>query len=474
MISFFAAIVVLILGYLYYGKLMEKVFGFNPERAVPAIEKRDGVDYVPLPWYKAFLIQLLNIAGLGPIFGAVAGALWGPAVFLWIAIGGIVVGAVHDYMIGMISVRHDGKNVPEIVAQYMGKGMKYFTNVFIVVLLVLVGTVFVSGPAGLLAGLTPGFMDARLWIYIIVAYYFLATLLPIDKIIAPVYPVFGALLLIMSVGVGGAIILGGNPIPEISLVNLHPRELPIWPLMFITVACGAVSGFHSTQSPIMARCLQNEKLGRKVFFGPMIVESVIAMIWAAASMAFFGTTQALADAGAAPVVVRAISFGLLGTVGGTLAILGVVVLPITSGDTAFRAARYVISEFFKFDQVKIKNRYIIAVPLLALGFALTYIDFGILWRYFAWSNQTVAAIVLWTASIYLLKNSRNYWVTLIPATFMTAVTVTYILQAPEGFSLSTDISYPVGIIVAIILFAVFVWKAMRPAGSMTAAPSAGK
>jgi len=474
MISFFAAIVVLILGYFFYGKLMEKVFGFDPERSVPAIEKRDGVDYVSLPWYKAFLIQLLNIAGLGPIFGAVAGALWGPAVFLWIAIGGIVVGAVHDYMIGMMSVRHEGKNVPEMVAQYMGKGMKYFTNVFIVILLVLVGTVFISGPAGLLAGLTPGFMDARLWIFIIVAYYFVATMLPIDKIIAPIYPVFGALLLIMGFGVGGAIILGGYTIPEITLANLHPRELPIWPLMFITVACGAVSGFHATQSPIMSRCLQNERLGRKVFFGPMIVESVIAMIWAAAAMAFFGTTQALADAGAAPAVIRGISFGLLGTVGGTLAVLGVIVLPITSGDTAFRAARYVISEFFKFDQVKIKNRYIIAIPLLALGLALTYIDFGILWRYFAWSNQTVATIVLWTASIYLLKNSKQYWATLFPATFMTAVTVTYILQAPEGFSLSTAISYPVGIIVAIILFAVFVWKAMRPAGSVTVAPSTGK
>ncbi len=474
MVSFFAAIGVLILGYVFYGKLMERIFGYDPNRVTPAVEMRDGVDYVPLPWYKVFMIQLLNIAGLGPIFGAIAGALWGPAVFLWIAIGGIVVGAVHDYLVGMMSIRHQGKSIPEIVGQYMGKEMKYFTNAFIIILLVLLVAVFVRGPAGLLAGLAPGFVSVQIWIYVIVAYYFLATLLPIDKIIAPIYPFFAALLLFMGFGIAGAIILGGYPIPEITLANLHPRELPIWPLMFITVACGAVSGFHGTQSPIMARCVQNEKYGRRVFFGPMITESVIAMIWAAASMAFFGTTEALAAAGTMPEVVHKVAFGLLGTVGGTLAVLGVVVLPITSGDTAFRAARYIISELFKFDQVSIKNRYLIAVPLLAAGLGLTFVDFTIIWRYFAWSNQTVAAIALWTASMYLLKNARLYWITLIPATFMTAVTVTYILQAPEGLRLPTSVSYPIGIVVSLAAFAAFVWYARRSAGNIAATASAAK
>ena len=474
MITFLAAIAILILGYVFYGAFVERVFGIEENRPTPAIEMKDGVDYVPLSWPRIFLIQLLNIAGLGPIFGAIAGALWGPVAFLWIALGGIFAGAVHDYFAGMLSVRHKGYSLPQIVGTYMGNGMKYFVNLFTVVLLVLVGTVFMMGPAGLLANLFEGGLSAQHWIYIIVVYYFLATVLPVDKLIGRIYPLFGAILIIMAVGVIGGIFLKGYQIPELTLANLHPRELPIWPLLFITIACGAISGFHATQSPLMARCLQNEKHGRRSFYGAMISESVIAMIWAAAAMAFFGSTEALADAGAPANVVHTVSMGLLGTVGGTLAVLGVIILPITSADTAFRGARYILAEFFKLDQVEVKNRYLLAAPLLGIGFALTFIDFNIVWRYFAWSNQTVATIVLWTASIYLLKNARFFWVTLIPATFMTAVVVTYIFQAPEGFSLPTTISYPVGIVAAIVAFAAFMWKSKAVISTSDSSVTVGK
>jgi carbon starvation protein CstA len=473
MYSFIAAILVLILGYVFYSAFVEKVFGIDENRTTPAMEMQDGVDYIPLSWPRIFLIQLLNIAGLGPIFGAIAGALWGPVAFIWIALGGIFAGAVHDYFAGMLSMRHKGYGLPEIVGQYMGKGMKYFVNLFTVVLLILVGTVFMKGPAGLLANLIPGGFTVQTWVIIILVYYFLATILPVDKVIGRIYPFFGAILIFMAVGVIGGIFLQGYQIPEITLANLHPRELPLWPLLFITIACGAISGFHATQSPIMARCVQNEKYGRRTFYGAMIAESVIAMIWAAAAMAFFGSTQALADAGTPANVVYAVSMGLLGTIGGTLAVLGVIILPITSGDTAFRGARYILAEFFNLGQVNIKNRYLIAVPLLGIGFALTFIDFNIVWRYFAWSNQTVATIVLWTASIYLLKNARLYWVTLIPATFMTAVVITYIFQAPEGLSLPTSISYPVGIAAAVVALIAFMWK-VKVSGSSKVVPPAGK
>jgi len=473
MISFIISLGVLVAGYFIYGAVVDKVFGVDPSRKTPAEEKADGIDYVKLPWYKIFLIQLLNIAGLGPIFGAVMGALFGPAAFLWIVIGTIFAGGVHDYFSGMLSVRHGGSSISEIVGIYLGDKIRMVMRVFSVVLLLLVGTVFMYGPAGLLAnlGFTGIFAQKQFWLLLILAYYFIATVVPVDKVIGRLYPVFGAVLLIMALGVGGALIFGRMPIPEIALKNMHPKGLSIWPMLFITIACGAISGFHATQSPIMARCLPNEKHGRKVFYGAMIGEGIIALIWAAAAMTFFdggiiGLQAAIAEGGAGLVVNR-VSVGLLGTVGGMLAILGVIACPITSGDTAFRAARLTIADSMKVNQGPVKNRLLVAIPLFAIGFSLTFIDFSIIWRYFAWSNQTLATIVLWTAAAYLAVNKRFHWIATIPATFMTAVVTTYILQAQEGFRLSTSISYPVGLITAAVLLGLFLFKLPKKAAIET-------
>lgn len=453
MISFLTAIIVLILGYVIYGAFVEKVFGINTDLKTPATESEDGVDYVPMDWKKIFLIQFLNIAGLGPIFGAIAGALWGPAAFLWIVFGCIFAGAVHDYFSGMLSIRHKGASISEIVGIYLGSGVKQVMRVFSVVLLVLVGTVFMSGPAGLLSNLTG--VSIKAWVGIIIVYYFLATILPVDKIIGKIYPLFGAALIIMAVGIGGGLIFKGYQIPEVTLQNLHPGGAPLWPLLFVTIACGAISGFHATQSPMMARCVTNEKYGRRVFYGTMIAEGVIALIWAAAAMTFFGSTEGLAAAGPAAVVVNTISRELLGPVGGVLAVLGVIACPITSGDTAFRSARLTIADSIGVTQKPIAKRLILAAPLFVIGYSLTLIDFTIIWRYFAWSNQTLAMMVLWASAAYLSVNNKFHWIATVPATFMTAVSVTYILQAPEGFSLSTSISYPVGVAVALAAFVGF-------------------
>ncbi|QCX34200.1 carbon starvation protein A [Caloramator sp. E03] len=461
MISFLLSVAALIVGYLVYGKIVEKAFGADDNIKTPAIRLEDGVDYVQLPRWKIFMIQFLNIAGLGPIFGAISGALWGPVAFLWIVLGSIFAGGVHDYFSGMLSVRHDGASIPEVVGKYLGSGIKNFMRAFSVVVLILVGVVFITGPAQLLAGLTPGIFNKTFWIYAIFAYYVLATLLPIDQLIGRIYPLFGIALLIMAIGVGGGIIFGGYKIPEIALTNMHPKNLPIWPLMFITIACGAISGFHSTQSPLMARCISKESDGRKIFYGAMIAEGIIALIWAAAAMAFFGGTgelgkQMAAHGGAAWVVSR-ISNSLLGKIGGALAILGVVACPITSGDTAFRSARLTIADFLKLKQGPIKNRLLISIPLFIIGFILTKIDFNVVWRYFAWSNQTLAMIVLWASAMYLTLKDKVHWIATIPATFMTAVSVTYILVAPEGFKISKSIAYPIGTVVAILLFGIFLF-----------------
>ncbi|HYE11310.1 MAG TPA: carbon starvation CstA family protein, partial [Patescibacteria group bacterium] len=347
MVSFFLSIAALLVGYFVYSKIVDKAFGADENIKTPAVRLEDGVDFVPMPVWKIFLIQFLNIAGLGPIFGAIAGALWGPVAFLWIVLGSIFAGGVHDYFSGMLSVRHDGASIPEVVGKYLGSGFKNFMRGFSVIVLVLVGVVFLTGPAGLLAGLTPKQFDKTFWVYVIFAYYILATMLPIDKLIGKIYPIFGLCLIIMAVGVSGGIIFGGYHIPEITLANLHPKALPIWPLMFVTIACGAISGFHSTQSPMMARCIASEKQGRSIFYGAMIAEGVVALIWAAAAIAFFGNTGELAAQmganGGQGWVVSTISNTLLGKVGGALAILGVIACPVTSGDTAFRSARLTIA-----------------------------------------------------------------------------------------------------------------------------------
>ncbi len=461
MFSFLICLALLIGGYFVYGKIVETIFGIEPERQTPALTLQDGVDFVPLKPWRIFLIQVLNIAGLGPIYGAVMGALFGTASFLWIVLGCIFAGAVHDFFSGMMSIRHDGKSISEISGMYLGNVMRQVMRVFSVVLLILVGTVFMAGPAGLLAnlGLTGIFANKWFWLGLILIYYFVATILPIDKIIAKLYPVFGVVLLIMAVGVGVMLFAGGYSIPEINLTNLHPKGLSLFPFLFITIACGAISGFHATQSPIMARCVDNERMGRPVFYGAMIAEGIIALIWAAASVTFFGGVDGLAGVvgqGGAGLVVKEISVGLLGTFGGLLALLGVIACPISSGDTAFRSARLTIADSMNLKQDGIGNRLKIAIPLFAIGFALNFIDFSIIWRYFAWSNQTLATIVLWTAAVYLVRKQKFHWIATIPATFMSAVVTTYILQAPEGFKLPASFATPAGIVIAVVLFGIFV------------------
>lgn len=466
MITFILSIFILVFGYFIYARYLEKVFEVDPKRITPAYTLRDDVDYVPMSWWRVLLIQFLNIAGLGPIFGAIAGAMWGPVAFLWIIFGTVFGGAVHDFFSGMISVRHDGKSITEIIGIYLGKYAKQIMRIFTIVLLVLVGTVFISGPAGILAGLTPERLNFQFWVWCVFIYYVLATLLPIDKIIGKVYPIFGFALIFMAVSLITMLIVKGYQMPEIyngNLRNFHNNveKFPIFPMLFITIACGAISGFHATQSPLMARCLKSESEGKKVFFGAMVIEGIVALVWAAIGMSFFGGIVELNDVmssqnGNAAWVVNEVSNTLLGQFGAILAILGVVAAPITSGDTAFRSARLTVADLLKYDQKPIKNRLIITIPLFVIGFVLTKINFDILWRYFAWSNQTLATVVLWTITIYLLKKRKPYLITLIPALFMTVVVTTYILLAPEGFSLSKSISYIIGFIITLIVFLFFI------------------
>ena len=463
MISLVIAFVVLLIGFAVYGKIVEKLFGPD-DRQTPAIAINDGVDCVPMKPWKAFLVQLLNIAGTGPIFGALMGACFGPVVFLWIVFGSILGGAVHDYMSGMISCRHRGDSIAELSGVYLGGAAKWIMRIFSIVLLTLTGTVFVTSPASLIAKMTPSAMNETFWIVVILVYYVLATLLPIDKLIGKLYPIFGVILIVMAVSVLGGIVFGGYRIPEVSLRDLHPDGLPVWPFMFVTVACGAISGFHATQSPMIAKCITSEKQGRAIFYGAMIAESVIALIWAAAGVAFYGATDLLNNAistlGQSGTVYE-ISNTMLGVVGGALAVVGGVVCPITSGDTAFRSARLILAEITHLDQQKIRNRLIITLPLLGVGAVLTQLDFNVLWRYFSWSNQTLAMISLWVATAYLVKEGKSRFgslVTALPGTFMSAVSMTYILMAPEGFRISGQIAYPAGALFAAALFGVYVCK----------------
>jgi len=463
MISLLLALVVLLLGFVVYGRIVEKIFGPD-DRKTPAIAINDGVDCVPMKQWKAFLVQLLNIAGTGPIFGALMGACFGPVVFLWIVFGSILGGAVHDYMSGMISCRHQGNSIAELSGTYLGGAFKWIMRVFSIVLLTLTGTVFVNSPAALIARLTPAFMGERFWIVVILLYYVLATLLPIDKLIGKLYPIFGIILIMMAVSVLGGTIIGGYHIPELTLKDLHPQGLPVWPFMFITVACGAISGFHATQSPMIAKCITSEKQGRNIFYGAMIAESVIALIWAAAGVAFYGATGALNEAISSmgqSGTVYDISKTMLGTAGGALAIVGVVVCPITSGDTAFRSARLILAEITKLDQKKIVNRLLITLPLLGVGAILTQLDFNVLWRYFSWSNQTLAMISLWVATAYLIKEGKFRYgslMTALPGSFMSAVSLTYIMMADEGFGVSSAIAYPAGVLFAAALFIVYAFR----------------
>lgn len=462
---FIIATIGLIVGYIIYGKIIEKIFKPDPNRTTPAQSKSDGVDYVTMPKWKVWLIQLLNIAGVGPVFGPIMGALYGPQALLWIVFGSIFAGAVHDYFGGMMSVRYGGANVPDIVGFNLGRIAKQVMRVFAVLLLLLVGVVFATSPANLLAKLTPDFMNFHFWLAVIFIYYFVATLVPIDKLIGRIYPIFGALLIIMAVGMTLAMFV---KMPDQFYswaewgVNPHPQDLPLWPLMFITIACGALSGFHATQSPLMARCLANECEGRMVFYGGMIAEGFIGLVWATVGMTFYQDPVALSDtinAGTASGVVYDSSIALMGSFGGLLAILGVIVLPVTSGDTAFRAARLTIAEVFNLPQNKKPARLLIAVPVFAIGIALSFIDFNIIWRYFGWSNQTLAAIMLWAAAAYLYRRDALHYVCSIPATFISAASITYILYEPNmGFGMDVMIADIIGLIIAVGLFILFILK----------------
>ena len=477
MISFLLCLAILIAGYFFYGKVVENTFGPD-DRETPAVRINDGVDYVVLPQWKLFMIQLLNIAGLGPIFGALSGALWGPIVFLWITFGTIFAGGVHDYFSGMLSERNDGVSISEISGIYLGKTMKNVMRVFSVVLLVMVGTVFAVGPAGLLQLLcanAPGILSSKMfWLILILVYYFIATFLSIDKLIGKIYPVFGICLIVMAVGVGLGIFTKGYEIPEIwnNFTNMHPQGTPIWSFMFITVACGAISGFHATQSPLMARCLKSEKQGHFVFYGAMVSEGIIALIWAAAGCALYTGEELLALGGGGSTAVYDVCSKTMGGVGIALAMLGVIACPITSGDTAFRSARLVLADWFHLDQKVWKNRLLLCVPVLGIGAflgignALGKIDYTIIWRYFSWTNQTLAMIVLWCASMFLFYEKKNYWITAVPATFMTAVSITYFMLGNEclgqflnkGGVYNTALAYPVGIVFAALFLGIFLYS----------------
>jgi carbon starvation protein CstA len=461
MLLFMASVVLLVLGYLIYGSIIDRMFGADPARPTPAETMADGVDYIQLPVWKIFLIQLLNIAGLGPIFGPILGALYGPVALIWIVVGCIFAGAVHDYFSGMLSVRHNGESVPDVVGRNLGNGFKQFMRGFSVILLVLVGVVFFLGPAALLQSLTG--VDLKVLIGGIIAYYFLATILPVDKIIGRIYPLFGAILIFMAIGLIAMLAVKGYTFyPQKTFGNINPQNLPLWPLMFITIACGAVSGFHATQSPMMARCLPNEKYGRSVFYGSMIAEGVIALIWATLAISFFDTPEALNKVlaeGGPGLVVKQVSTTLLGKFGGVLAIIGVVVLPITSGDTAFRSARLIIADIFKLSQKENLKRLVIALPLFAVGFLISLSDFGLIWRYFGWANQTLATVVLWTAAMYLVREGKFHWVATAPAVFMTVVVTTFICNSGIGFSLPMNVATSIGIGGGVIALVAFFWKA---------------
>ena len=469
MLSFFICLALLIGGYFVYGKMVDNTFGTD-DRETPAVRINDGVDYVVMPQWKLFLVQLLNIAGLGPIFGALQGALWGPVVFLWITFGTIFAGGVHDYFSGMLSERNDGASISEVCGIYLGGLMKNVMRVFSIVLLVMVGTVFAVGPAGLIVTLFQNNGAAGLvtnkefWLWVILAYYFIATFISIDKIIGKIYPVFGICLIIMAVGVAIGIFTKAEfVIPEIwsNFHNMHPKGTPIWSVMFITVACGAISGFHATQSPLMARCMKSEKQGHFVFYGAMVCEGVIALIWAAAGCSLYAVTGGLntglqeALANGQSAAIYDVCKKTMGGIGIALAMLGVIACPITSGDTAFRSARLVVADWFKIDQKAYASRLKLCIPLLAAGAIIGHLDYTIVWRYFSWTNQTLAMIVLWTASMYLYKEKKNYWLTAVPATFMSAVSMTYFFYAGDCLNLGTTVAYPAGIILAVVFLGIF-------------------
>ena len=463
MITFIICLVLLVVAYFTYGKFVENIMQPDADRNTPAYTMTDGVDYVPMPAWRMFMIQFLNIAGLGPIFGAIMGAKFGTSAYIWIVIGCIFAGATHDYVAGMLSLRHGGESLPDLIGRYLGKKTMNVVRVFSIVLMILVGVVFMSGPAGLLENLTS--IDSFTWTVIIFVYYLMASMLPIDKLIGKVYPLFALALIFMAVGIMFQLVMHWPSIPEVwdGVGNTHPNaeNVPIFPMLFISIACGAISGFHATQSPMMARCMTNEKQGRPIFYGAMIVEGIVALIWAAAANYFF--MQNGKDVSNAAIIVNDITKHWLGAIGAVVAVLGVIFAPITSGDTAFRSARLIVADMLKMPQQKIKNRLIICVPLFVVAAGILWYSladkqgFDIIWRYFAWSNQTLSVFTLWAMTVYLYNNKRKYTlVALIPALLMTMVTVLYILIAPEGFTLPYNIGLAIAALcVLLVLGGVF-------------------
>lgn len=465
MTAFLIALAVLLGGYFIYGAFVDCLMSTDRNRPMPAFTRRDDVDFRPMKPWRVFLIQFLNIAGLGPIFGAIMGIMFGPSAFLWISLGTIFAGAVHDFCSGVISIRRDGASLPEIVGEQLGHGVRQLMRGFSVLLLILVAAVFVITPAGLLASMTPAYLDVTVWTVAIFVYYVLATLLPIDKLIGNFYPLFGFALLFMAVGLLCVMLFAGVDIPvsfNDGFAGHSPSGAPVFPMMFVSIACGAISGFHATQSPMMARCLTNEKLARPIFYGAMVAEGIVALIWAAAAVAFTGGYEQLAAYMAHPgnsagTLVHDISFGWLGAFGGILAVLGVVAAPITTGDTALRSARLTVADCLRFDQKSLWKRLVVALPIFALTALVMMIDFGVLWRYFAWCNQTLAVFTLWAVTVYLARRGSFYPVSLLPAVFMTVVCTSYLLCAPrpEGFGLPQPVAIGFGVIVAASLTAMF-------------------
>lgn len=484
MITFFVCILSLILAYFIYGSFVGRFFGVDVKRTTPAVELEDGVDFKPMPTWKVFVIQFLNIAGLGPIFGAILGAAYGPVAYIWIVVGCIFMGAVHDFFSGMMSIRSSGANMPDIIGENLGKGMKIVMNVVVAFLLMAVGVSFVTGPADLIASLTG--VSKEVWLYIIFFYYLLATMLPIDKIIGTIYPFMGAALLFMALGVSVMMITGElkgvHEMVELApgmFRNFHadPENNILIPMLFVVISCGAISGFHSTQSPLMARCLSSEKYARPVFYGAMIAEGIVAMVWASAAMAYFGGPEGLNDAavngvmidGVLTKVTPAIAVDMicrswLGKVGAVIAVIGVVVCPITSGDTAFRSLRLTVADFLKSDQKPIFRRIVISIPIFILAFIFCKVDFSTVWKYVGIGNQLLAAIVLWTGSAYLIKKGKSHWMCSLPATFLTFVCVCYFVVAPHvngGLALSPVAGYIAGSVAAVSLLTFCIFKGRR-------------
>ena len=466
MITFAICLAVLVASYFLYGGLLGRIAKLDKGAEVPSKSMYDGVDYMPLPRWRIFLIQLLNIAGTGPIFGAILGACYGPVAFLWITLGGIFMGAMHDFFAGVISLRHGGKSLPETIGIYLGGGMRRFSLVVIPILMVLVGGVFIVTPSKILTSMTD--IPYLTWVVVIIVYYFVATVMPVDKIIGKIYPFFGAALIFMALAMFGVILFGSYELPELTtLSNMHYNadNLPIVPTLFISIACGAISGFHATQSPLMARCVTSETQTRPIFFGAMIAESIIALIWAAVAMAFFGGIEGLngwmaANGNDAGLAVSTISVTTLGVVGSVLALLGVVAAPITSGDTAFRSARLIVADMLNIDQRPIWKRLAVSIPLFAVGIGIAFIDFDVIWRYFAWSNQALSVLTLWMITAWLMRRgSRFVLLAIVPALIMTYICASFVFVSDQFLGMGAcDAAYIYGGAVTAIVAGLLILK----------------